>query len=243
MTIRAGIAALLLALTACGDDSSDDLAERVDELEQENEALRAQLEAAEASSDVSTTTIGQAASPESSTAPAASSSVTTAPTATTTTAATTTTTPPGPGSQGLPIPAGEPVPAGDWVYTVVNFEPNVDPFVTQMDPDNPPAGEGKVYSRLRLRAEYRGQGAGEPRRLIVNLLTSSGTTIGAADLCCEPTRDALSDQPATFNGGSVEGWWYYPVPATELFAGPIVAFDPNADQPNVPGGTVFFYVN
>ena len=110
-------------------------------------------------------------------------------------------------------------------------------------PTTRPAGDGKVYSRLRLQAVYNGQGAGDPRRLKVNLVSPTETIVGDVSPCCEPQRDMLTDQPETFAGGSVEGWIYYTVTAAELFEGSFVAFDPNADQTNVPGGVVFFFVN
>ena len=234
--VALGVAACLL-LAACGSGTDSDLDERVAELEQENEALRAQLEAlgttpSTAGEDAPATSTDAASTSTSPSAPSSSS-----------TAAPTTTLAPVPGSRENPHPLGEPIEAGDWTYTVIAFEPNVTDLVAMLSANNEPPGDAKVYSRLRLKAVYNGQGAGDPRKLKVNLVSPEGTIVGDESPCCKPQRDMLTDQPETFAGGSAEGWIYYVVTATELFRGSFVAFDPNADQTNVPGGVVFFVVN
>jgi hypothetical protein len=232
--VALGVAACLL-LAACGSGSDSDLDERVAELEQENEALRAQLEAL----NTTPSTEGGADAPVNSDG----ATDTSTPSSSTTTVAPTTTLPPVPGSRENPHPLGDPVPAGDWTYTVVAFEPNVSELVAFLSPNNEPAGDGKVYSRLRLKAVYNGQSAGDPRKLKVNLVSPTETIVGDVSPCCKPQRDMLTDQPETFAGGSAEGWIYYVVTAADLFEGSFVGFDPNADQTNVPGGVVFFFVN
>ena len=233
--VALGVAACLL-LAACGSGTDSDLDERLAELEQENESLRAQLEAANTTPNT-----------ESGDAPAGSVAAgdtsTSASTPPESTAAPTTTLPPAPGSRENPIPLGREIEAGDWTYTVVAFEPNVSDLVAMLSANNEPAGDGKVYSRLRLKAVYNGQGAGDPRKLGINLVSPAETIVGDESPCCKPQRDMLTDQPETFAGGSVEGWVYYVVTAAELFMGSFVAFDPNANQTNVPGGVVFFVVN
>ncbi len=233
--VALGVAACLL-LAACGSGGDSDLVERVAELEEENEALRAQLEALNTTPDTD-----GGATPSDSVDPTDTSTAPSTPSSTT--AAPTTTLPPAPGSRENPHPLGEPVPAGDWTYTVVAFEPNVSDLVAFLSPNNEAAGDGKVYSRLRLKAVYNGQGAGDPRKLKVNLVSPTETIVGDVSPCCKPQRDMLTDQPETFAGGSAEGWIYYAVTAAELFEGSFVGFDPNADQSNVPGGVVFFFVN
>jgi hypothetical protein len=233
--VALGVAACLL-LAACGSGTDSDLDERVAELEQENEALRAQLEALGTTPSTATEETPATSGEVASTSPAS-----TPPSATE--APTTTTLPPPLGSRENPHPLGEPIAAGDWTYTVIAFEPNVTDLVAMLSANNDPPADGKVYSRLRLRAVYNGQGAGDPRRLSVNLVSPDGTIVGDESPCCKPQRDMLTDQPETFAGGSAEGWFYYVVTAAELFRGSFVAFDPNADQTNVPGGVVFFVVN
>lgn len=227
------IACLLPA--ACGSGGDSDLDERVAELQEENESLRAQLEAQQASTSTAQGSV--------TTTTANTDGSTTSSSSTTTVVVPTTAVAPPPGTRENPRPLGEPVPAGDWTYTVLAFEPNVDPLVAQLSTNNEPAGEGMVYSRLRLQAVYTGQRAGDPGRLTVNLVSPTGTIIGEASPCCEPQRDALTDRPEIFPNAAVEGWIYYAVPAADLFAGPFVAFDPDAEAPNVPDGIVFFRVN
>jgi hypothetical protein len=243
--VALGVAACLLlaclVMAACGSGSDSDLAERVAELEQENEALRAQLEAL--NTTPSTEVGGAPADSGDATNTSTSPSTPSSSPAAATTAVPTTTLPPVPGSRENPHPLGEPVPAGDWTYTVVAFEPNVSELVAFLSANNEPAGDGKVYSRLRLKAVYNGQGAGDPRKLKVNLVTPTETIVGDVSPCCKPQRDMLTDQPETFAGGSAEGWIYYAVTAADLFEGSFIGFDPNADQTNVPGGVVFFFVN
>lgn len=223
-----------LSLSACGANDDSALQDRVDELEQENSELRDRID--DLQSGATTT------------APGAATPVTTGPVVTTSTPVSTTIGTPTTaaailGTRENPIPLGEPVVSGDWTLTVVAFEPNVDAFVGVMDPNNDPPGDGKVYARLRLHAVYGGrEGAGDPGRLQISLVAPSGTAIGSVEPCCEPARDSLTDQAATFPGGAVEGWTYYTVPATELFAGSFLAFDVRGDSDRTPDGLLFFRV-
>ena len=224
---RGGVAlgvAVCLLLAACGSGADSDLDERVAELEQENEALRAQLEALNTtpSTDGVSAPADSVDATNTSTSPSTPSSSTAVPT---------TTLPPAPGSRENPHPLGEPVPAGDWTYTVVAFEPNVSDLVAFLSPNNEAAGDGKVYSRLRLRAVYNGQGAGDPRKLKVNLVSPTETIVGDVSPCCKPQRDMLTDQPETFAGGSAEGWIYYAVTAADLFR---AASSPSIRTPTRP---------
>lgn len=259
MTTAAIAMIATLSMAACGADESAELEDRVRELEDENSALRTQISALEAGVTTTTTTATSgdtstsedtattdAPPPTDDSAPATSggpdsatgaTEVSTDPTATTTT-----TRPTVPGTRQQPHPAGGAFRAGDWTLTVTAFERNVDSVVAALSPDNPPPTTGNVFARMRLRAVYNGDGGGDAGRLRISLLSPTGTTVGTVDVCCDPQRDALADQPETFAGGVVEGWIYYEVTASDLFAGPFLAFDPNADQPGVPGGVVFFAV-
>jgi hypothetical protein len=239
----AGAIGILVLLVACSSSDSDsELASRVEALEQENAELREQL--AERASGV---TVGDVPSspPTSVVAPGNDSTTPSASTDTTAVTSTSTTTIPPPvrGSRERPIPLGRPVRAGDWVYRVLAFEPNVDPIVTELDENNDPAGEGQVYARMRLRAVYQGDGAGDPRRLRITLVSPDGTSVGETSICCRPARDALTDQAETFGGGVAEGWIYYSIAAEDALGGKFLAFDPNGDFPGVPGGIGFFQVN
>ena len=60
------------------------------------------------------------------------------------------------GSRKRPIGLGRRIRAGDWVYTVRGFEPNVDPVVAAVDEGNEPPAEGQVYARLRNAGPIRG---------------------------------------------------------------------------------------
>jgi hypothetical protein len=214
-------------LGACAAGSDADLEDRVEELEQENAELREQLAAGSGG-----TAVDAGAGPTTSTS-------------TTSTSTTTTTTKPAAvrGSRERPIGLGRRVRAGDWVYRVVAFEPNADEAVAALDESNQPAGEGNVYARLRLRAVYRGEGAGDPRRLRINLVSPDGKSIGEASVCCRPARDTLNDQAETFSGGIAEGWIYYIISSEDAFGGKFLAFDPAGEFPGVPGGIGFFRVN
>jgi hypothetical protein len=237
----AGAVVMVVLLVACSSSDPDsELASRVEALEQENAELREQL--AERAGGV---TVDDDPNSPTSLAPNDDSTTSSPSTHTTTitTASTTTTPPPVRGSRERPIPVGRPVRAGDWVYRVLAFEPNVDPIVTQLDENNDPAGQGQVYARLRLRAVYQGDGAGDPRRLRINLVSPDGTAVGEASICCRPARDALTDQAETFGGGVAEGWIYYSIAAEDAFGGKFLAFDPNGEFPGVPGGIGFFAVN
>ena len=212
---------MTVLLGACASDADADLEARVAELEQENAELRAELAEREADADDGT-----------------------AGSTTTSTSTTSTTAPaPVPGSLERPIELGRRVRVGDWVYKVLAFEPNVDKLVTALDPSNEPAGRGKVYARLRVRAVYQGDGSGDPRRLTINLVSPSGKTIGDVSVCCRPRRRALNDQAETFKGGVADGWIYYAINARDADGGKFLGFDPDGDFPGVPGGIGFFRVN
>jgi hypothetical protein len=224
--VLAGAAACLV-LAACAGDGDADLEDRVAELEQENAELRAQLQEGGAAGATSVPTDESG-----------SSSTSSPPTPSTTSE-------PRPvrGSLERPIPLGKPIPAGDWVFTVRDFEPNADDVVKKLDENNDPAGEGNVYARMRVRARYRGEGAGEPRRLTFNLVNPEGRSVGEVTVCCKPARDTFSDQAATFRGGIAEGWLYYIISAEDAFGGKFLGFDPKGEFPGVPGGLGFFHVN
>ncbi len=229
-----GLAASL-AVAACGGNDDTALQDRVDELEQENQELRARIDDLQAAA--ATTTLLAPAPTSAPNAPALPSAPTPTTVATPTSATAIL------GTRENPIPLGEPVVSGDWTFTVEAFEPNVSDFVAQMDANNDPAGDGKVYSRLRLRAVYGGrEGAGDPGRLQISLVTPTGQAVGSVEPCCEPARDSLTDQAPTFPGGTVEGWTYYDVTAADLFAGPFSAFDVRGDSDRTPDGLLFFRV-
>lgn len=161
---------------------------------------------------------------------------------TTTTELVTTTTVPAFGTRDNPIPLGIKVPAGDWGYTAVGFEVGVDPFLQEVNQFNTPAPAGAVAVRVRILAEYSGEGTGSPRGISVNLVGASGKTYGPSSPCCAGEIDALDDQAETFASGSVEGWIYYNI-STDDATGKVLAFDPNINYTDVPGGVGFFAIN
>jgi hypothetical protein len=220
-------AALTVLLVACAGDGNAGLEDRVAELEQENAELRAQLQERGSAGG---TTVPTDESGSSTTSSPSKTSPTSEPR-------------PVRGSLERPIPLGKPIPAGDWVFTVRDFESNADDVVKKLDENNDPAGEGNVYARMQVRARYRGEGAGDPRRLTFNLVNPEGKSVGEVTVCCKPARDTLSDQAATFRGGIAEGWIYYIVSAEDAFGGKFLGFDPSGDFPGVPGGLGFFRVN
>lgn len=246
MTTAAIAVLAALSSAACGADDTAGLEERVRELEDENTALRTQISALEAG--VTTTTTTTTDGPTVTSEPPDPSATTSSPpsdgSAPAVPSSDVPTTPVAPllGTRERPHPAGTEFRSGDWTLTVTAFEGNADAVVAGLSPDNPPPSAGTVYARVRVRAVYNGNGGGNAAQLRINLLSPSGSTVGTADVCCEPERNALADQPETFAGGVVEGWIYYQVAAADLFAGQFIAFDPNADQPGVPGGVVFFAV-
>ena len=223
----------VLLLVSCASDADADLEARVEELERENAELRQEL--ADRASDDGPEDTGTGGAIDSGAATSTSGATTT----------TTTTVAPRAvrGSRQRPIALGRRIPVGDWVYRVQAFEPNVNEVVAALDEGNEPPAEGQVYARLRMRARYVGEGAGDPRRLRINLVSPEGKSIGAVSVCCRPGRDTLDDQAETFTGGIVEGWIYYLIAAEDALGGKFLGFDPNGDFPGVPGGIGFFRVN
>ncbi len=163
---------------------------------------------------------------------------------TTTAKKVTTTTSPPVGTRDNPVPLGLDVRAGDWNYLVIGYEADgIDGILHDINQFNDPAPPGKVTVRVRYRATYTGTGTGTPLfSITINLVGASGVTYGEASVCCTPKSDELGDQPETFNGGSIEGYIYYQV-SSEDAAGQLLAFDPNVNYTDVPGGVGFFAVN
>jgi hypothetical protein len=191
--------------------------------------LAATTTAAATTAAVSTTTI-------------AATTTTVAPT---TTIATTTTPPaPGVGTRENPFPLGASVPAGDWSYQVVGFEPNVNAQVHALNSSNAQPPPGAQWARLRLRATYHGQGSGDPLRIEVNIVGPSNATYGRSHVSAGIGGDPqqITDQPAAPSGGVVEGYLYYLIKTAEAGA-KMVGFDPNVHYSTVPGGVGFFAVN
>jgi outer membrane murein-binding lipoprotein Lpp len=240
----AAIAAVLVAgVASCGssDDNSgevEQLQRRIAELETENAQLREGGPVDAASSDEN---------PPSTTEPATTTTTerattTTALTTTTSTTTTTTTIPvPVVGSRESPVPLGSPIPAGDWTYLVIGFEiEGVWNVVEEANQFNEPAPPGSQYVRLAVQATFTGDGAETWAGRRINLVGTSGRTYSPADACCEgPPLDALRHQAETFNGGVSQGWVYFIVDEADV-PGPWLAFDPDVDYTDVPGGVGFF---
>lgn len=156
----------------------------------------------------------------------------------------TTTTAPPVGTLENPIPAGTPVPANDWTFTMIGFEGEVDGSVAAANQFNDSAPDGSQWVRMRIRATYEGEGSGSPTfALRFNLAGQSGATYSeglvASGSGADPGR--LSDQPETYPGGTVEGWVYYVISDADAGA-PILGFAPNITYTDVPGGVGFFQV-
>lgn len=157
---------------------------------------------------------------------------------------TTTTTAPAFGTRANPLPVGLTMPGGNFDYQIVAYEnTGVDALIHGFNQFNDPPAAGKITVRVRVKATYAGEGAGSAYSIQINLVGESGTTYGANNyVCCSDSADLLNDQPETFSGGAVEGWIYYQV-SIEDAAGKFLAFDPNVNYTDVPGGVGFFAVN
>jgi len=176
--------------------------------------------------------------------PATDAPTTTEREVTTTIEQVTTTTEQAIGTRENPIPLGIGVPAGDWTYTVVAFEGgNIDALLNDINQFNDPPPVGKITVRVRYRLQFAGSGAGDARFVDINLVGATGTTYGPYQYaCCPPETDELIDQPETFSGGQVEGWVYYQITPEDAM-GKLLAFDPNIEYTDVPGGVGFFQIN
>lgn len=127
-------------------------------------------------------------------------------TTTSTTAAPTTTTTIVPvGSQGNPLPAGTMWRAGDWEVTLVSFTPDANAQIAAANQFNDPPAAGSVYSMVRIRATYRGDGEGHPVFGIDLGYVGSDRRVYSDNSCQAVVPDGLSDQPEVQNGGTVEG--------------------------------------
>lgn len=148
------------------------------------------------------------------------------------------------GTRDNPVPVGMTMPGGDFDYQIIAFENNgVDALIHDFNPYNDPPPAGKITVRVRVKATFTGTGAGSAYGIQINLVGASGTTYGEnAYVCCTDSSDRLGDQPDTFNGGAIEGWIYYQV-SIEDASGKLLAFDPNVNYTDVPGGVGFFAVN
>jgi hypothetical protein len=194
--------------------------------------------------EATTTDLGQSPTTSPESTATESRPTTTAPRTTTTTVpVTTTTAAPTTGTRENPLPLGMPVPAGDWALTVISFEPDVTAAVAAFNQFNDAPVAGTQWSRMRLRAAWSGTGTGDPSSVQVNLVGATATTYGQ-DSVAGGSGDPqnLRDQPATFAGGTVEGYLYYQVTPADA-AGKMLAFAPNVNYTDVPGGVGFFAVN
>ena len=134
------------------------------------------------------------------------------------------------------------MPAGDWTYTVVGYESQgVYDLLLGINQFNEPPPAGKRYVRARIRATWSGTGTGAPTFIQINLVDSEQTISASVSPCCTPESDELRDQPDVFAGASAEGWLYYTVNDATA-DGRQLAFDPNVEYTDVPGGVGFFEV-
>lgn len=164
--------------------------------------------------------------------------------ATTTTERTTTTEAPSIGTRDNPVPVGVPVPAGDWDLTVTGYEPGAGQIVANANQFNTAASGGSQYVRVKVKASYTGEGTGSPFSLRLNLADSNGATYSEASVASGSGADPMvfGDQPETFNGGSVEGFFYFIIPDDQAGGDGLLAFPPNITYTDVDGGVGFFRV-
>lgn len=195
-----------------------------------------------AADETSVTVRAQAPAAKETTSTTRQTTTTTAPTTTTTRA--TTTTAPAIGSQANPVPAGVPIPAGDWEIAVTSYEPDVTAFVLSLNQFNNPPAPGNVFSRVGVDATFTGTGLGSPYQLQMNLIGASKQTYQPASGVAggsggEPAE--VSDAAQAPTGAKVVGYIYYELTAADA-AGPLLAFPPNVKYTDVPGGVGFFRV-
>lgn len=163
-------------------------------------------------------------------------------TTTSTEPAVTTTTAPAIGTRQNPLPVGLPIPAGDWELTVTGYETGID--VRAFNPYNDPPPAGSIATRLKLSAKFSGEGTGSPASIRVNLVGPDGATYSSESVAGGSRGEPmdLASQTETFKGGTVTGDLYYFVPATTVNA-KMLAFVPDVNYTDVPGGVGFFAVN
>lgn len=236
-THLAAAALVSIAATACSssDDNSAELAaanERIEQLEQ-------QLAGGDDTAPPSATTSAPSTTKQlvATTAQPATTK------RTTTTVRRTTTTVAGIGTRDNPIPANlVPLGAGgDFDMLITGYETGVD--VVAFNQFNIPPGAGEQYVRVRVKLTYTGEGTASPIFFGLNMVGQSGRTYQPATSIAggsggDPAE--LTDQPETFNGGSVEGWVYYLVDDADA-VDPLV-FPTGIEYTDVPGGVGFFAV-
>ncbi len=146
------------------------------------------------------------------------------------------------GTRENPVPAGTTAPAGDWDITITGYEPGIDAQAFNQFNDAAPAGS--EYVRVMVKATYTGEGTGGGFDLSLNLVDSTATTYDPASVADGSGGDPqdFRDQPETFKGGTIEGYFYYVVPSAQANA-KLLVFPPRTRYSDVPGGVGFFAVN
>ena len=126
------------------------------------------------------------------------------------------------GSREAPLPLGQLAPVGDdYEVAVVSFVPDATAEVMGANQFNDAPAEGEVYSLVRVRATFTGDGDGMAAMdLSVGYIGDDGRIYVDHD-CGAVRPDSMMDQPRLVAGGSVEGNFCLRMPASVIGTGAI----------------------
>ncbi|MFP3907849.1 MAG: hypothetical protein ACLFWR_12510 [Acidimicrobiales bacterium] len=126
------------------------------------------------------------------------------------------------GSRDAPLPLGQPSPVGDdYEVAVVGFVPDATSEVMDANQFNEAPAEGEVYSLVRVRATFTGDGDGMPAMdLSVGYVGDDGRVYVDHD-CGAVRPDSMVDQPNLVAGGSAEGNFCLRMPVSVIGTGAI----------------------
>jgi hypothetical protein len=125
----------------------------------------------------------------------------------------------GPPTMGDPLAIGEEWRVGDWDVAIVGFVGDATAAVLAEDPSNAAPGVGNVYSLIRVRATYRGAGAGDAWRELTAGLVGNNQVAYDDISCVAIAPDDLFNLPDAFPGGMVEGNFCVILPASQVASG------------------------
>jgi hypothetical protein len=179
------VAGVLVALTACAEDTAD-LERRVAALEEQVAVL-------------SSSTLAGGQLPSVTTAPASTGPAATAPSTTTTQRSEL-------GTRDTPVPPGAALAMGDWIVRVVAAEPDGTEEVLAENMFNEPPAEGRVFFLATLEATYHGTESAEFNWSFTwSALGPSNVAYDEFAADCGVIPQPMSEAGEAFSGGTVTG--------------------------------------
>jgi hypothetical protein len=113
--------------------------------------------------------------------------------------------PPALGTMADPLAIGDVKRVGDWDVAIVGFVGDATAAVLAEDPFNAPPGAGNVYVLIRVRATYRGVGAGNAYLELTTGLVGSNLLAYDDLTCVALAPDDMVKVPDALPGGTAEG--------------------------------------